>query len=58
MGGSAVMNRAGSGWLALLQSSKTGDQEIKGSYDFVSLLFERAHFITKVFNRNSGKFSR
>ena len=38
--------------------SKSGDEEINGSYDFVTMFLERIYFIPKAVYRNSGQFSR
>jgi hypothetical protein len=38
--------------------SKTGDEEIDGSYDFVPMFLKGAYFIPKALYRNSGQFSR
>ena len=38
--------------------SKTGDEEINGSYDFVTMFLEGTYFIIKAIYRNTGQLSR
>lgn len=45
-------------YLWLVGVSKTGDEEINGSYDFVTMLLEGTYFIPKAIYRNSGHLSR
>jgi hypothetical protein len=42
----------------LVDVSKAGDEEINGSYDFVTMFLEGTYFIPKAIYRNSGQFSR